>query len=69
MKVVNAYGDIRVGQLVRITAYKMAGDDRNSMYLVVNRRGDNCELLRVNKAENQALTRRWRNVWGLSVYV
>ena len=61
--------DIKVGQLVRINAYKMAGDSRNSIYLVVAKHGDNCELLRVNRAENQILKRRWWNAEGLSVYV
>ena len=59
---------IRVGQLVRIKSYKMAGDQRNSIYLVIGKHGENCELVRINKEDNQFLTRRWWNAGGLSVY-
>ena len=60
--------NIRVGQLVKIKSWKMAGDNPNSIYLVVTKHGDNCELLRVNKDHNQILNRRWWNEGGLSIY-
>jgi len=60
--------NIRVGQLVRIKSYKMAGDSIDSIYLVVGKQGPNCELVRANLKDNHPLVRRWWNEKGLSVY-
>jgi predicted secreted Zn-dependent protease len=59
---------IRVGQLVKIKSYKMAGDSIDSIYIVVGKHGPNCELVRANLKDNQMLVRRWWNEKGLSVY-
>ena len=66
MKIEN---NIRVGQLVKIKSWQNSGDSPNDFYLVVGKRGENCELLRANKSEKQITNRRWWNTQGLSVYV
>lgn len=58
--------NIRIGQLVRIKN-SVNPDLRRELYLVVSKRGNNCELIPVNnKRINQ---RRWWDAQGLSVYV
>ena len=57
--------NIRVGQLVRIKNYSPR---EKGLYLVVSKRGDNCELIPVDKKTNGGDRRYWSEK-GLSVYV
>lgn len=58
---------IRVGQLVRIKS-TTTGDAPNTLYLVIGKHGENCELLAVHESKSSNV-RRWWNEQGLSVYV
>ena len=42
---------IRVGQLVRIKS-TTTGDAPNTLYLVIGKHGDNCELLAVQESKS-----------------
>ena len=58
---------IRVGQLVRIKS-STTGDAPNTLYLVIGKHGDNCELLAVQESKSSNV-RRWWNAQGLSGWV